>query len=100
MAKRRPKKTPRLRTLVTVTGTGTLTDVTAKTETDMVIKIGRTATVIEMTSLVVLTTEDMPRLWNPLRTVKVAPMPTMWRVMTTLLAIVPTLVALIPRSRK
>ena len=60
-----------------------LTDVTAKTETNMVIglmrgaiktiartivihhaKIERTATVIEMTSLVMLTTEDTPRLRN------------------------------------
>jgi hypothetical protein len=53
-----------------------------------------------MTSLVVLMTKDTPRLWNPLRTIKVATMPTMWRLLTTLLAIVPTLVALIPPSRK
>ena len=43
MAKRRPRKTPRLRTLVAVTGTGTLSDVTAKTETDMVIGLMRGA---------------------------------------------------------
>jgi hypothetical protein len=95
MAKRRPSKIPRLRTLVAVTGTGTLTDVTAKTETNMVIslvrgaskmiartitihhaKIERTTTVIEMTSLVMVMTDHMPRLRNPLRTIKVTTMPT------------------------
>jgi hypothetical protein len=117
--KKRQRKTPRLRTLVAVTGTGTLTDVTAKTVTDMVIglmrgtvktitltiaihhaKIKRTATVIKMTSLIVLMTKDTPRLQNLLRTVKVATMPTMWRLMTTLLTIVPALISLIPPSRK
>jgi hypothetical protein len=92
---------------------------TIKTETDMVIdlmrgtiktiaciiaihhaKIERTATIIEMTSLVVLTTEDTPRLWNLPRTIKVATMPTMWKQMKLLLTIVPALVALIPPSRK
>jgi hypothetical protein len=53
-----------------------------------------------MTSLVVLTTEDMPRLQNLLRTIKVASMPTMWKQVKPLLAIVPALVELIPPSNK
>jgi hypothetical protein len=62
-------------------------------------KIERTATVIKMTSLIVLMIEVTPRLRNPLRTVKVATMPTMWRL-STLRAISLAVVALIPPSRK
>ena len=62
-------------------------------------KIKRTMTIIEMTSLVVLTTEDTPRLQNLPRMVKVATMPTMWKHVKPLLAIVPALIALIPLSR-
>ena len=119
MAKRRPRKTPRLRTLVDVTGTGTLIDVTPKSEIDTVIdlmrgaikmitgtiaihhaKIERTMTIIKMTSLVVLMTKDSPMRRNQLRTIKVTTMPIMWKQVKTLLAIVPALVALIPPSRK
>jgi hypothetical protein len=52
-----------------------------------------------MTSLVVLMIKVTPRLRNPLRTVKVATMPTMWRL-STLLAISLAVVALSPPSRK
>jgi hypothetical protein len=59
-----------------------------------------TVTIIKMTSLIVPMTEDTPRLQNPPRTVKVATMPTMWKRVKPLLTIIPTLVALIPLSRK
>ena len=102
-----------------MTETGMLTDMTAKTETDMVIalmrcviktiahtitsphtKIKGTATVTKMTSLVMLMIEDTLRLRNLPRTVRLVTMPTMWKRVKRLLAIAPARIALTPLLRK
>jgi hypothetical protein len=63
-------------------------------------KIEGTMNVTKMTSLVMLTIEDTLRLRNPPRTVRLATMPTMWKQVKLLLAIVPALVVLTPPLRK